>query len=129
MDRPALVLLVDGSLPCREMYHSILAWGGYEVLEAPTGEEALYLTREHRPVLVITEFPVPLPGWPSLTEAIRADPTLSGICILTVTAHAVAEYRQRAFRAGVDGFLAKPLRPRRLLELVEHFICTRGAAA
>ena len=129
MDRPALVLLVDGSADRREMYHSILTWAGYQVLEAPTGEEALHLAHEHRPELVIAEFPVPLPGWSSLTEAIRADPALSAVCILTVTAHAVPEYRQQAFRAGVDGFLTKPLTPRRLLELVSHFICTRGAAA
>ena len=128
MDRPALVLLVDGSPECRDIYRSALAWAGYRVLEAATGEEALHLTREHRPELVITEFPVPLPGWSSLTEAIRADPALSGVCILTVTAHAVPEYRQQAFRAGVDGFLTKPLTPRRLLHIVEHFVCTRVAA-
>ena len=129
MDRPALVLLVDGSPDCRDVYDSVLTWAGYRVLKTPTGEEGLRLAREHRPELVIAEFPVPVPGWSSLTEAIRADPALSGVCILTVTAHAVPEYRQRAFRAGVDGFLEKPLTPHRLLQIVEHFICTRGAAA
>ena len=129
MNHPALILLVDGSPDCRDLYRSILAWAGYEVLEAESGDEGLQVVRERRPDLVITEFPVPVPGYSSLTEALRSDPSLSGIRILTVTAHALPEYRQKAFRAGVDGFLIKPLTPQRLLHVVQHFTPPPEAAA
>ena len=129
MDRPALVLLVDGSPECRDVYSSVLAWAGYQVLEAETGEEGLRLAREHQPDLIITEFPLAIPGWSSLTEAIRADPALSGVCVLTVTSRAVPAYRERALYVGVDGFFVKPLTPRHLLQMVEDFVCTRNVAA
>ena len=124
----ALILLVDGSRSCRHIFHSVLEWAGFRVLEADTGEEGLRLARELVPELVITEFPVQLPGYSSLTEAIRVDPRLSGTRILTVTAHALPHYREQVLRAGVDGFLTKPIYPRELLKEVQRFLPTSGLA-
>lgn len=93
-------------------------------MEAEIGEEGLRLARELVPELVITEFPVQTPGYSSLTEAIRADPRLSGIRILTLTAHALPRYREHALRAGADGFLTKPIHPRELLKEVQRFLPT-----
>ena len=90
--------------------------------EAETGEDGLRLARELKPELVVIEFPVPVPGYDSLTEALRAEPGLEGLVILTVTALALPAYRARALRAGVDGFLTKPIEPRRLLREVERHL-------
>ncbi len=123
------VLLVDGSDDCRNIYRTVLEHAGYRVAEARTGAEGLRLARDLRPNLAITEFPVLTPGYRSLTHAIRAGPELTGVRILTVTANATDEYREEALRAGVDGFLTKPLEPGKLLDTVRRFVATGSLAA
>ena len=129
MSRPvALILLVDGSKDCRDIFRAALAHIGYEPVEAETGEEGLCLARELKPDLVVTEFPIPVAGYPSLTEAVRADRSLTDVRILSVTAHALPGVEERARRAGVDGFLTKPIKLSVLIAEVQRYVSPPGAA-
>lgn len=129
MSRPtALILLVDGSRDCRNIFRAILTHVGFDPIEAETGDEGLRLAREHKPDLIITEFPIPATGFASLTEAVRADPSLSGTRILSVTANVLPEYEEQARRAGVDGFLTKPIEPSRLAREVQQYVVGTATA-
>jgi CheY-like chemotaxis protein len=125
----ALILLVDTDLDSRIIFHFILEHAGFHVLEARTAEEGLLLAREQRPRVVVTEFPLPIPGHACLAAAIRTDPALSSTVIIAVTAHALADVREQALRAGVDVFLTKPIEPSRLLREIERVLVPPAAPA
>lgn len=54
------------------------------------------------------------------TQTIRefADPEKANITILAMTANAFEEDRQNAFRVGMNGHIAKPIRVEKLLSLL-----------
>jgi CheY-like chemotaxis protein len=118
----ALILLVDTDPDSRIIFHSMLAHAGFRVLEARTANEGLLIARTQRPRLVVAEFPLAVPGYACLAEAIRADPALAGTLIFAVTAYAPDDVREQALLAGVDAFLAKPIEPTRLLREIERVL-------
>ncbi len=116
------VLLVDDDCDSRVVYATILEYAGYRVIEAEDGERGLWLACEHLPDLVVLELSVPILDGFRLTEHLKRDGRMGRITVLAVSAFAMATDRERALRAGCDGYLAKPCRPTRVLEEVQRFI-------
>lgn len=121
MTEPApTVLLVEDNLDNRAVYVTMLKHYGYEVLEAADGEEAVRITKEAAPDLILMDVSLPgVDGW-TATERIREDPETRDIPVVAVTAHALPEHRRKAESVGCQGYLTKPCAPRRLLEEVER---------
>jgi CheY-like chemotaxis protein len=76
---------------------------------------------------------VQMPGMDGLeaTAAIRTIERGSGarIPIVALTAHALAEDRERCLAAGMDAFLTKPLRAPQLNVLLDRYLSTSDRAA
>ena len=68
------VLVVEDRPTDREHLVSLLGGSGYDVLETEKGEEALRLTREWKPDLVIADMLVPEMDGLDLARAVRSDP-------------------------------------------------------
>ena len=82
---------------------------GYEVIALPDVEAAVAVFPYSRADLVLTSFPLPLPGEPEqefATHVKRAAPRTLMLAMVRQTADA-----RKAMLAGCDGFLAKPLDP------------------
>jgi two-component system, cell cycle response regulator DivK len=118
----ALVLLVDGSEDCRTILRLILEHEGFRVVEADDAQEGLRLAREMHPALAVTEYPLPVPGFACLVGALRAEPALARVPILTLTSRAVPRFRDEALAAGADRFLAKPIAPREALKVIRELL-------
>jgi CheY-like chemotaxis protein len=113
------VLVVEDRPTDRELLVSLLGSSGYDVLEAETGDEALRLTREWRPDLVIADMLVPEMDGLDLARAIRADPAISAIPIVLYTAtYELWELERLARAAGVSLVLRKPTDPKEILSAV-----------
>ena len=71
--------------------------------------------------LLITDVQMPEMDGLEATAAIRAREEESGdhLPIIAMTAHAMKGDRERFLAAGMDGYVAKPVRPRELYEVVE----------
>jgi len=112
------ILVVDDDPSIRFMLRLILEGDGHEVLEAQHGAAALELLEGELPDLVVTD--LGLPGRPgqAVIAALRADRDLAGIPILVVSGNPNPV-------AGADGQLAKPFRPRALLELARRMMGAR----
>jgi CheY-like chemotaxis protein len=63
------------------------------------------------------------------TAAIRQTEKTTGqhIPIVAMTAHAMAGDRQRFLKAGMDGYVSKPIHSRELLEAIELVLSASGA--
>jgi CheY-like chemotaxis protein len=82
---------------------------GILVLTARDGAEALAQAQRSHPDLMLMDLKMPgLDGWEA-TRRLKSDPATAAIPIVAVTAQAMPGDRDRAFRAGCDGYLTKPL--------------------
>lgn len=75
--------------------------------EAANGDEAVALTRDHHPTVVLMDIRMPGTDGLAATTAICADPSLSGTRVLILTTFETDEYVAKALRAGASGFLGK----------------------
>jgi two-component system, cell cycle response regulator DivK len=120
-DNQKTILLVEDNEDNLVVYRTILEHVGYRVIEARDGEEGVTRAREQLPDLILMDISIPkIDGWEA-TQRLKADGT-RGIPIIALTAHALEEDRQKAIQAGCDGYLAKPVEPRRVVQEVERFV-------
>ncbi len=116
---PARVLVVDNEPQNLELVEAILAPAGYEVLLASNGEEALALTNEKQPDLIILDLMMPgLSGF-EVCARVKMHPQTGGVPVLFVTALSQSGDKERALAAGGDEFLMKPFQRAELLARVE----------
>jgi CheY-like chemotaxis protein len=119
---PATILLVEDNPDNRTIYGTILRHFGYEVAEAETGEDGIRVAREIHPALILMDVAMPgMDGWEA-TRILKADAETASIPIIALTAHAMSEDRKRAEEVGCDGYLSKPVEPRRVVQEVERLL-------
>ena len=122
MNTAKTVLLVEDNEDNLIVYRTILDHVGYRVIEARDGEEGVARARADHPDLILMDVSLPkMDGWEA-TRRIKADEATRQIPIIAVTAHALDDDREKATQVGCDGYLAKPVAPRRVVEEVERFI-------
>lgn len=116
------ILLIEDNVDNRDMVRFVLERAGYEVLVGRTGTQAVTLARQERPDLILMDLSLPeKDGWTAATE-IRADPALSAIPLVALTAHALPGDRKRAMEAGFDAYISKPINLPGLIETLAAFL-------
>ena len=116
------VLIVEDNEDNLVVYRTILEHVGYHVIEARDGEEGVRRATDEHPDLILMDISIPkIDGWEA-TRRLKGEDTTRDIPIIALTAHALEEDREKARRAGCDGYLAKPVEPRRVVEEVERFV-------
>lgn len=120
------ILLVEDNDDNRLVYRTILDHYGFIVLEAADGEEGVRRARADAPDLILMDVSIPkIDGWEA-TRLLKADPATASIPIIALTAHALATDRAKAKEVGCDGYLAKPVEPRRVVEEVQKYLDARS---
>jgi CheY-like chemotaxis protein len=116
------ILLVEDNEDNRAIYRTILTYGGFTVIEAVDGEEAIERARRDLPSLILMDISIPkIDGWQA-TRMLKLAPSTMHIPIIALTAHALPSDRKEAADAGYDGYLARPVEPRRVLEEVRRLL-------
>lgn len=116
------ILIVEDNEDNRAIYRTILTYGGFTVIEAVDGEEAIERARRDQPSLILMDISIPkIDGWQA-TRTLKLDASTMRIPIIALTAHALPSDRERADQAGCDGYLAKPVEPRRVLDEVRRIL-------
>jgi DNA-binding response OmpR family regulator len=110
------VLVVDDDADIRGLVRELLERSGYDVLEAPDGNEGLRVFYAEQPDLVILDVSMPgLDGW-GVLERIRE---LSDVPVVMLTARAEELDKVRGLRAGADDYVTKPFGRQELLARVD----------
>ena len=117
------VVVADDQDLVREGFALILDRAGLDVVgQARDGAEAVDLTRERRPDVVLMDVRMPrLDGIGATREIVRETP---GARVLVLTTFDLDEYVADAVRAGASGFLLKDVRPDELVHAVR--VVARG---
>ena len=127
------VLLVEDNELNREIARSLLELYGLQVDTAENGQQAVEQFSAQRPgtyLAVLMDIRMPVMDGLEATRAIRALPRgdAAGTPILAMTANAFDEDRTQAYRAGMTGYLTKPLDIQMLLEALGDLLPARSAA-
>ncbi len=102
---------------------------GHRVLAVDNGRQALAALAEVAFDLVILDVQMPELDGLETARLIRADPTLAGLPVVAMTAHAMSGDRERCLDAGMDDYLAKPVLRESLEEVISRLTRRpRGAA-
>ena len=113
------ILYVEDNEMNRDMLGRRLTRREYDVIFAFDGQEGLDKMKSETPDLVLMDMGLPvLDGWEATTQA-KADPEISNIPIIALTAHEMEHDRQKALECGADAFDTKPVDFKRLLEKIE----------
>lgn len=116
------LLLVEDNEMNRDMLSRRLGRKGYTVTLAVDGEAGLQSCRREKPDLMLLDMSLPVKdGWQVAAE-MKADDELKSVPIIALTAHAMADDRQRALSAGCDDYDTKPVDLPRLLAKIEALL-------
>ena len=114
------ILVVDDERDSLELVQQVLSETGARLVTATSAGDALRVAERERPDLLISDIGMPLVDGFELIRRVRAqqDRGLAAVPAIALTAFSRREDQQRALEAGFDEYLAKPLRPSLLVQMV-----------
>jgi CheY-like chemotaxis protein len=122
----ARVLLIEDNPPSLDLMVYLLEHFGHTPICVRDGLAGLEAMRHERPDLVVCDIDLPKLDGYSLATRAKADAELRSIPLIAVTALAMVGDRDRAIRAGFDGYLPKPIEPETFVRDVEQFLAGRN---
>jgi DNA-binding response OmpR family regulator len=115
------ILIVDDNQDTVHILTIILNQGGYSTFAARDGAEALQRIQEEVPALVLLDIMMPKLDGFGVMEAMRADPGMSQIPVLVISAKVDRDSRARSMELGAKDYIVKPINPDEiLLKVREH---------
>ncbi|HXD97094.1 MAG TPA: response regulator [Candidatus Acidoferrum sp.] len=121
------ILIVEDNEQNRKLVRDVLAFKGYEVIEAETGEEGLRLARDRHPSLIMMDIRLPgIDGVETLRQ-LRAEEATRDIPVMALTASVMTADQQRITQAGFDACQAKPISVKDFMATVERLVAPHRA--
>jgi CheY-like chemotaxis protein len=119
----ARVLVVEDNDMNMQLVEYLLEEGGYQIVKAASGEEALSVARGGDPVdLILMDIHLPGIDGLSVVREMKADARTSAIPILALTAHAMRGDKDRFLEAGCDGYISKPIDVKTFLSSIRQYL-------
>jgi two-component system alkaline phosphatase synthesis response regulator PhoP len=112
------ILVVDDDREVVRLIRAYLEQAGFEVLAAHDGDTAVHVIRRERPDLLLLDLMLPgKDGW-AITRLVRADPALTHIPIIMLTARVDDTDKIVGLELGADDYVTKPYNPREVVARV-----------
>ena len=122
------ILLVEDYPTNQQVAMRHLSKAGYQVDLAEDGSQAVKAYKRKNYNLIFMDIQMPIMDGYAATREIREietrnleQSTIQRVPIIAMTAHAIKGYRERCLKAGMDDYIAKPLRRKELLTIVEKW--------
>jgi two-component system chemotaxis response regulator CheY len=104
----------------RQMVSFTLKRGGYDVLEAEHGQDALNKLQTAAVDLVITDLNMPVMDGITLIQNLRKLPLMKTKPILMLTTEGNPAKKEQGKAAGASGWVVKPFDPEKLLQTISR---------
>ena len=123
------ILLVEDNEMNRDMLSRRLQRKGFEVEMAVDGKQGVDMALANQYDLILMDMSLPeIDGWEA-TRRVREGHGDKRVPIIALTAHAMQGDRQRCLDADMDGYVAKPIKPVELFEVIDRVIAANAANA
>ena len=116
------VLIVEDTPINLKVVHFVMHRAGFDVRTATSAEEALEVLKHFRPRVVLTDIQLPGMDGYELIKQLKSAPDTRNTIVLALTAFAMKSDEQKAFDAGCDGFITKPIDTRTFPSLIRQYI-------
>jgi len=124
----ARILVVDDNPINLRLISAPFAFEGYEVIMAMNAEDAQINLADTLPDSILMDIALPGMDGLTLTRLLKMDARTRHIRIVALTAFATKGDEQKAFDAGCDGYVTKPIDTRALPALVAGYPAVLPAA-
>jgi CheY-like chemotaxis protein len=120
--RSLRILVADDSSVNQKLAPNLLQKWGHDVVVTDNGRDAVRLSQEETFDLILMDVQMPVTNDRQATAAIRERERATGRHqpIIAMTAHVMKGDRERWLKAGMDGYVAKPIRFKELHAAIEH---------
>lgn len=116
------VLIVEDNELNMKLFNDLLQANGYDTLQANDGFQAMELTRNHRPDLILMDIKLPTISGLEVVKQLKGDEDTADIPVIAVTAFAMKGDEEKFRDGGCDGYIAKPISVPAFLETVAAFL-------
>lgn len=117
-----LILIADDEAPIRMVVGEKLRSSGFEVQEAPDGEEALEKAIARRPRLIVTDLQMPYMSGLDLAQRISADPRTASIPMILLTARGHVLNQSLLEGTSIRKIMSKPFSARELVNVIAQLL-------
>lgn len=117
-DTKVKILVVEDNFMNKVLVREILAMHGYDIIEAKSGTEAIKSLNMHRPDIILMDIHLPEMDGITATRIIKSDERNRCIPVLALTASAMKGEEENLMTNGFDGYVAKPIDKKKLLETI-----------
>jgi DNA-binding response OmpR family regulator len=118
MDKETTVLIVVEDRSILKMFTRLLQKNGYAVESAETGRQAIEKVKKASFRVILVDFELPDMDAPALLLSIQG--SMSTSAIIVVSSSPSFEGGLKAFDAGADAYLVKPIKPEDLLLVIKE---------
>jgi DNA-binding response OmpR family regulator len=118
------ILIVDDDRKTVDLLRLYLEKDGYQVLAAHDGRQALELTRQRRPDLIVLDLMLPTVDGLDVCRILRAE---SRTPIIMLTARTTEDDKLLGLDLGADDYITKPFSPREVVARVRVVLRRAGA--
>jgi len=125
----ARILIVDDNKTNLKLASDVLAFEGYEILNASDAESAQAIIRNTPPDLILMDIALPGMDGLTLTRLLKLDESTRRIVVVALTASAMKGDDARAREAGCDGYITKPINTRTFPNAVAAYLRARATDA
>jgi chemosensory pili system protein ChpA (sensor histidine kinase/response regulator) len=122
-------MLVDDSVSIRKFVGQMLDKGGFRVITAVDGQDALQQLLEVTVDVVITDLEMPRLNGYALIEDLRRRAATRDVPVVVMTTRAGEKHASLARRLGVRHYVTKPVEEQDLIRLVSSVAAGEGTLA
>jgi CheY-like chemotaxis protein len=116
-----MALIVDDIADNRMVIRGYLESHAFQIMEAENGEEAVGMTKNRRPDIILMDIKMPVMSGIDATRTIKTDPELKTIPVIAITASAMKSSTEK-ISAMCDGYLRKPVGKTELIAELAKFL-------
>ena len=118
----AKILLVDDEPAQIELLRYNLEKAGFQILQADNGRDAIWMTEEHEPDLIVLDWMMPEASGIDVCRELRARIDTRLLPILMVSARGEEGDLSLGLDSGADDYITKPFSPRELVARVRALL-------
>ncbi len=116
------ILIVEDNDLNLKLFRDLLGANGYLTFETKEGIEAISMTRNIMPDLIVMDIQLPEISGLDITKKIKADASIKHIPVIAVTAFAMKDDEDKIMAAGCEAYLSKPIAIDVFLGTIRRFI-------